>query len=86
MEMTSTKSESPQAPPKPADAKPPDIAKASIPDTLAAHKVNPETGLTGAEVDGRRKENGYNEVVEKKRHPVLKFLKNSGESPPGCWS
>ena len=55
-------------------SKPPDIAAASVPDTLAALHVNPDTGLTRAEVDVRRKEHGYNEVAEKKRHPVLKFL------------
>jgi magnesium-transporting ATPase (P-type) len=60
---------------KPANAKPPDIASASVPDTLTSLKVNPDTGLTHAEVDTRRKENGYNEVAEKKGHPVLKFLK-----------
>ena len=75
METTPAKSEPPQAPPNPADAKPPDIAKASVPDTLATLKVNPETGLTGAEVDTRRKESGFNEVAEKKGHPILKFLK-----------
>jgi H+-transporting ATPase len=62
------------APSKPADAKPPDIASASVPDTLAHLKVNPETGLTRAEVDVRRKAHGYNEVAEKKAHPVRKFL------------
>ena len=36
--------------------------------------MNPDTGLTHAEVDVRRKEHGYNEVAEKKGHPVLKFL------------
>jgi plasma-membrane proton-efflux P-type ATPase len=60
---------------KPANAKPPDIASASVPDTLATLKVNPETGLARAEVDTRRKENGCNEVAEKKRHPALKFLR-----------
>ena len=58
-----------RAPPKPANAKPPDIASASVPDTLAALHVNPDTGLTHAEVDVRRKEHGYNEVAEKKGHP-----------------
>ena len=53
------------------NAKPPDIASASVPDTLAALHVNPDTGLTRAEVDVRRKEHGYNEVAEKKGHPVL---------------
>ena len=60
---------------KPATAKAPEIASASVSDTLATLKVNPETGLTRAEVDTRRKENGYNEVAEKKGHPVVKFLK-----------
>jgi magnesium-transporting ATPase (P-type) len=60
---------------KPANAKPPDIASASVPDTLATLNVNPETGLTRAVVDNRRKESGYNEVAEKKGHPVLKFLR-----------
>src|SRR5579859_2617542 len=59
---------------KPADGKPPDIATASVPDTLAALHVNPDTGLDLAEVDARRKEHGYNEVAEKKRHPLLMFL------------
>ena len=58
-----------------ADAKAPDIASASVPDTLARLKVNPETGLTGAEVDVRRKEHGFNEVAEKKEHPVRAFLR-----------
>src|SRR5579863_467775 len=60
---------------KPARANLPDIAKASVPETLAALTVNPEIGLAGADVETRRKENGYNEVAEKKGHPVLKFLK-----------
>ena len=54
--------------------KAPEIASASVPDTLAALHVNPETGLTHGEVDTRRKEHGYNEVAEQKEHPVLKFL------------
>ena len=58
----------------PAGAKLPDIASASIPATLATLRVNPETGLTRAEVDARRKAHGYNEVAEQKEHPVLKFL------------
>lgn len=52
----------------------PDIATFSIPDTLLALKVNPEIGLSNIEVDSRRKEHGYNEVVEQKGHPFLKFL------------
>jgi H+-transporting ATPase len=52
----------------------PDIAPASIPDTLATLQVNPETGLARAEVDVRRKQHGYNEVAVQKGHPVRKFL------------
>jgi H+-transporting ATPase len=59
----------------PAKGQEPGIAKASVPDTLATLKVNPETGLAHAEVDTRRKESGYNEVAVKKGRPVLKFLK-----------
>jgi len=59
----------------PSTGKDPDIAAASVPETLAALQVNPETGLTHAEVDVRRKEYGYNEVTEKKGHPVFKFLR-----------
>jgi plasma-membrane proton-efflux P-type ATPase len=70
-----TVSEDEPGPEKPANAKPPDIAAASVPDTLATLNVNPETGLTRAEVAARRKEHGYNEVAEQKGHPILKFLK-----------
>jgi len=42
----------------------PDIASASVPDTLAALHVNPDTGLTHAEMDVCRREHGYNEVAE----------------------
>jgi plasma-membrane proton-efflux P-type ATPase len=75
LSTTQNKSETKPAPAKPADTKPPDIASASIPDTLASLKVNPETGLARAEVDVRRKQNGYNEVAETKGHPALKFIK-----------
>ncbi len=71
MPTTANKPEAGPASSKPADSKPPDIAAASVPDTLASLKVNPDTGLMGAEVDTRRKENGYNEVAEKKGHPAL---------------
>jgi H+-transporting ATPase len=60
---------------KPAVGKAPDIAGASIPDTLAALHVDPEKGLSGAEVDTRRKEHGYNEVAVQKEHPVRDFLR-----------
>ena len=50
------------------------LVTATVGVTLAALQVNPDTGLTRAEVDLRREEHGYNEVDEKKRHPMLKFL------------
>jgi H+-transporting ATPase len=37
-------------------------------------RVNPEKGLTTAEVDALRRKHGYNEVAETKGHPVLLFL------------
>jgi len=45
-----------------------------VPAALAALGVNPSSGLTNAEAALRRKEHGYNEVAEKKGHPVLMFL------------
>ena len=59
---------------KPVTAKAPDIASVPVPETLVALRVNPETGLTHAEVDTRRKAHGYNEVAEQKGHPVRTFL------------
>jgi len=59
---------------KPEPRKIPGIVAASVPETLAALRVNPDTGLTHAEVDTRRKEHGYNEVAETKEHPILRFL------------
>jgi H+-transporting ATPase len=58
----------------PANVNAPGIASMSLSDTLAELHVNPVTGLTLAEVDARRKANGYNEVAEIKERPVLKFL------------
>ena len=75
MQMVTEKSLVESTASKPEMAKAPEIASVSVSDTLASLKVNPETGLAHAEVDARRKENGYNEVAEKKGHPVLKFLK-----------
>jgi H+-transporting ATPase len=74
MRSTANKSETASSA-KPAMAKPPDIASASIADTLAALQVHPDTGLTRAEAEIRQKEYGFNEVKEKKRHPVRNFLK-----------
>ena len=59
---------------KPPTGNEPGIASESVPDTLAALKVNPEKGLTRGEVDALRKEHGYNEVAEQKEHPVRKFI------------
>ena len=56
------------------NAKAPDIAFASIPDTLARLQVNAETGLTGVEAAARRKQHGANEVAVQKGHPLLAFL------------
>jgi plasma-membrane proton-efflux P-type ATPase len=74
MRTTPNKSEAEPAPSRPTNAKPPDIASASVSDTLAALHANPDTGLTHAEVDGRRKEHGFNEVAEQKGHPLLMLL------------
>jgi plasma-membrane proton-efflux P-type ATPase len=63
------------AAPKSPSGPPPDIASASIPDTLATLNVNPDTGLSHVDVDARRKESGYNEVAVTKTHPVRAFLK-----------
>ena len=73
-------------PANPPNAKAPGIATASLSDTLAAFHVNPDTGLTHAEVDTQRKQHGYNEVAERKGHPVRKFLGKFWASRPGCWS
>src|SRR5579872_4617221 len=74
MRTTLNKFEAERAPSGPANAKGPNVVSVSVPDTLAALHVNPETGLTHAEVDIRRREHGYNEVAGKQRHPVIKFL------------
>ena len=73
MQTTPTKSEAEPAPSKPANVKPPDIASASVPDTLASLKVNPETGLAHAEVDTRREEHGYNESGRTKIPPAAQI-------------
>jgi H+-transporting ATPase len=52
----------------------PDIAGASIPETLTALQVNPDTGLSVAHIDILRKQHGYNEVTKKKGHSLGKLL------------
>jgi H+-transporting ATPase len=74
MPTTPNESAAEPVPSKPENAKPPDIASASVPDTLAALHVNPDTGLTNAEVEVHRKEHGYNEVAEQQGHPLRLFL------------
>jgi hypothetical protein len=66
------------------DAKPADVASASVPDRLAALHVNPDTGLTHAELDVRRKEHGYNEVAETRENPSSTSFGTSGDSLRGC--
>ncbi len=55
-------------------AKAPDIASASVADTLAALNVNPEKGLARWEVNTSRQAHGYNEVAAQVKHPFLNFL------------
>lgn len=74
MQKAPTKPKAEPAASKPVNAKVLDIATASVVDVLAALHVDPDTGLTHAEVDVRRKEHGYNEVDEKKDHPALGLL------------
>ncbi len=62
------------APAGPEKAGRPDIASLPVPAALAALRADPAAGLTNAEAELRRKEYGYNEVAEKKSHPVLLFL------------
>jgi H+-transporting ATPase len=58
----------------PSHDNPQDLVSMSCSDALAALQVNSATGLTNAQVDDRRKAHGYNEVAEKKGHPIFKFL------------
>lgn len=86
MRMTPNKVKAESVPSKPANSKPPDIATASVPDTLAVLHVNPDTGLTNAEVDIRLKEHGYNEVAEKNPTRFSCFSASSGGCRHGCSS
>jgi len=52
----------------------PNIAVTSLQDALSSLQTNPDTGLTKAEIETRRKQYGYNEVPEHKGHPALAFL------------
>jgi plasma-membrane proton-efflux P-type ATPase len=57
-----------------ATASAPDIASAPVADALAALQVNPDSGLTHAEVEVRRLAHGFNEVAEQKAHPLRALL------------
>jgi plasma-membrane proton-efflux P-type ATPase len=50
------------------------VASATVAAALTALGVNPEAGLARTEVDARRRIHGYNEIEERKGHPVLRFL------------
>ncbi|MGB7537945.1 MAG: plasma-membrane proton-efflux P-type ATPase [Anaerolineales bacterium] len=56
------------------EPKAPDIASASIPQTLELLRVDPALGLSQAEVQARVIEFGYNEVPVRRGHLVLRFL------------
>ena len=43
-------------------------------ETLASLHANPTTGLLRADVEARRKDEGFNEVAEKRAHPLLMFV------------
>lgn len=51
-----------------------DLATLSVPDTLAALRVDPRAGLSSTEVEARRAQHGRNEVAEQADHPFLRFL------------
>ena len=72
--MTPNDPDASVAPSKPINNNPPDTASVSIPDTLAGLHVDAETGLKNSDIEPRRKEHGFNEVPEKKEHPLLVFL------------
>jgi plasma-membrane proton-efflux P-type ATPase len=73
--MGTSPNESDVRPPRSKPTSAPNIATATISDTLAALQVNPSTGLTRAQADTQRQKHGYNEVAERKGHPTLRFLK-----------
>lgn len=75
MQTPTHKSEAGRAALNPAGPQPPDIASASVADTLSRLRVNTDTGLKRAEVDIRRKVDGFNEVAERKGHPAMDFLR-----------
>ena len=61
--------------PRPANGSAPLIGDMTVSQALAVLHVNLGVGLTGAEIETRRRENGFNEVTQAKQHPVRGFLK-----------
>ncbi len=53
---------------------PSDLTQESVEATLARLAVDPDAGLSRAEVDARRRTYGDNEVAERRAHPVRQFL------------
>ena len=62
----------PVTPPTTPPVTPPMTPPVAAPATVS---TSPAGGLTHAEVESRRAESGYNEVTEKKEHPLLGFLR-----------
>ena len=50
------------------------LVSMSIPETLETLETNSDSGLSQTQVDERIKQHGYNEVIEKKESPILRFL------------
>lgn len=75
MRTMPNKSEDKPGTAKKVDAALPDLAAETVDDTLTRLRVNPERGLSYAETDVRQKEFGFNEVLEQKKHPFIRFLK-----------
>jgi H+-transporting ATPase len=51
------------------------LAKIPLEEAIKELKTDPEKGLSEAEAVKRLHDYGYNEIPEKKEHPVIKFLK-----------
>ncbi len=51
------------------------LSKIPLEDAIKELKTDPERGLSRAEADKRLQDYGYNEIPEKKVHPLVKFLK-----------
>jgi hypothetical protein len=58
----------------------PVIALSSVPDTLAALRVDPKAGLTRAKVETRRKTNGYNYRMIVRRSELRQLLEGDEDA------